>query len=864
MGRVLANRGLSDQLQDAVVNVGPMTRDELAETIVRPAEKTSLAFEPGLVETILDEVGDEPGNLPLLEFLLEALWTERRGAVLHYEAYHKLGRVAGAIAHRADEIFMRELDDSERQAAQRLLIRMVRPGEGVEDTRQRAAMPAADPVAETTIRKLADARLVVTELDAASGRETVEVAHEALIRNWQRLRGWIDQDREFLRTRERIAAQAHMWAKEERSPERLLPPGRPLAEGEDLIEKRRADLDPELKAYIEASAAAAKLEKEREIERARKVAAVERGRRRVAVAGMLVALLLMSVAGLLGWQAMQNALDASRQADRADASAAKALQEGERAEASGNEATCRSPAAGVRKETRSGNAVNGMLLALEALPTSFHPTPNRPVVGDAVGALIEAMLEQRERVVLRGHEDAITSLVFSQDGKTIATASRDGTVRIWDALSGRELARLPVKARIEQAVLTPDGTRLLTLSSYDVPRMWDVASESLLFTLGDKTDVNYYSAGAQLSSDGRRALTYGDALWNLVYVWDVESGERLHVLKGHSEEVRFAIFSNDGERILTGSKDSTARVWEAKSGKTMMVLRGHTASVVAGAFSLDGQRIITAAQDATARLWDANTGTISFVLPHHTNNPRIRLALFNRNGSRALTEDSRSAHLWDTANGKELQVFPEPCDDLSFFGEGKGNNGAVVAVCGNRVRFWDAERGEEINNVQLSTGRSILQLVAFYNTYNQAFVDAEHDEFDNLSYLFATVLGDDARIWDLINDEMRRVQELSPDGLSAEFAQDGHRILMKSEVKAWEWTPGHIGSAVVGELSALPYTDRISSVITSDLMRIVVVSEREGPIKLLDGRAAQRLPPFMPGEPTCMRLQFSALGGPGW
>ena len=121
-------------------------------------------------------------------------------------------------------MFERSLNEAERQAAQRLLIRMVRPGEGVEDTRQRAAMPGANPVAEATIRKLADARLVVTERDPATGRETVEVAHEALIRGWQRLRGWVDQNREFLRTRERIAAQARLWEDEGKPPDRLLPP----------------------------------------------------------------------------------------------------------------------------------------------------------------------------------------------------------------------------------------------------------------------------------------------------------------------------------------------------------------------------------------------------------------------------------------------------------------------------------------------------------------------------------------------------------------------------------------------------------------------------------------------------------------
>ena len=188
MGHALAHRALADRLQDAVVTVGPMTRDELAETITRPAEKIDLGFEAGLAETILDEVGDEPGTLPLLEFLLEGLWAERRGGVLTHEAYVRLGRVSGAIAHRAEAVFDHGLSEAEREAAQRLLVRMIRPGEGVEDTRRRTALPATDPVAHATIRKLAAERLVVTGRDAGSGAVTVEVAHEALIRGWQRLR----------------------------------------------------------------------------------------------------------------------------------------------------------------------------------------------------------------------------------------------------------------------------------------------------------------------------------------------------------------------------------------------------------------------------------------------------------------------------------------------------------------------------------------------------------------------------------------------------------------------------------------------------------------------------------------------------
>ena len=313
-GRALADRALSDQLQDAVITIGPMTRGELAKTIVKPAEAVGLAFEAGLAETILDDVGEEPGSLPLLEFLLEALWKERRGALLHYDAYHRLGRVPGAIAHRAEEVFERGLTEAERQAAQRLLIRLVRPGEGVEDTRQRAAMPAADPVAEATIRKLADARLVVTERDAATGRETVEVAHEALIRGWRRLRGWVDQDREFLRTRERIAAQAKLWESEGRLSDRLLRCGRPLAEGEDLL-TRRNDLEPPIVAFIEASAATARAEEE---------ATRATNRRRVHIARLIAAVMTVLAVAAGGfaywWQTERQAalLFADRAAQNSD------------------------------------------------------------------------------------------------------------------------------------------------------------------------------------------------------------------------------------------------------------------------------------------------------------------------------------------------------------------------------------------------------------------------------------------------------------------------------------------------------------------------------------------------------------------
>jgi diguanylate cyclase (GGDEF)-like protein/PAS domain S-box-containing protein len=264
MGQALAYRPLTDRLQDAPVYLGPMTREELEQAIKEPAEKIGFSFEAGLAERILNDVGDEPGNLPLLEFVLKRLWEDRRGGLLFHDAYQAMGGLQGAVAQKAEEVFGR-LSALDQKAVQRVFLQLVRPGEGVEDTRRRARL--ADIGKTQVVQILADARLLVTAASGFGSEETVEVSHEALIRNWKRLKAWINEDREFLLWRERLRVHLADWQRSQKHDSALLRVPL-LTEAERWIRGRGDLLSPPERDYINYSVGEQLAEEEREKQRA--------------------------------------------------------------------------------------------------------------------------------------------------------------------------------------------------------------------------------------------------------------------------------------------------------------------------------------------------------------------------------------------------------------------------------------------------------------------------------------------------------------------------------------------------------------------------------------------------------------------
>ena len=214
--------GLAQLIQEKLVAVSPMEREQLQQAIVKPAERVNLEIEPELVEQMLQDVAGSPGSLPLLQYTLKELWKRRTDQGLQLASYAQLGGVGGTLDKRATEIFQ-QFPQPKQEVARHIFLGLTQLGEGTEDTRRRVLkqdlITAKHPEAliDEVIAELADKenRLIVTsELTAkgkASGEVVVDVAHEALIRNWRLLRQWLDENRDKLREQRKLEAAANEW-----------------------------------------------------------------------------------------------------------------------------------------------------------------------------------------------------------------------------------------------------------------------------------------------------------------------------------------------------------------------------------------------------------------------------------------------------------------------------------------------------------------------------------------------------------------------------------------------------------------------------------------------------------------------------
>jgi formylglycine-generating enzyme required for sulfatase activity len=240
---VLNDRPLLDAVADSRLELGPMNRDEFRQVIETPAARCGLQFERRLVELILKDAEKAPGCLPLLEFLLDRLWQlSLRESTVSNASYTSLGELEGSLASYADERF-RGLTTAEQAACAALFRRLVHAGETVDkDTRRRAELESLSPGEVSVAKKLIEARLLVvggaSMVAGQDGGQTVEVAHEELLRCWQALKDCVEQHRRFLRWRRELDAQIEEFQKSG-----SLLSGRRLREARQFYPSRRSELE---------------------------------------------------------------------------------------------------------------------------------------------------------------------------------------------------------------------------------------------------------------------------------------------------------------------------------------------------------------------------------------------------------------------------------------------------------------------------------------------------------------------------------------------------------------------------------------------------------------------------------------------
>jgi len=420
-----------------------------------------------------------------------------------------------------------------------------------------------------------------------------------------------------------------------------------------------------------------------------------------------------------------------------------------------------------------------------------------------------------ELAVLRKH-GRVLSVAFSPNGCRVLSGSRDGTARLWDAASGRELAVLRGhKHSVNSVAFSPDGRRVLSGSADGTARLWDADSGRELAVLrGQESPVT----SVAFSPDGCRVLS--GSYDKTVRLWDADSGRELAVLRGHESGVLSVAFSPDGCRVLSGSYDKTVRLWDAVSGCELAVRRGHEDWVNSVVFSPDGSRVLSGSRDDTVRLWDADSGEELAALRGHEQD--VTCLAFSPDGIRVLSGSSSDGtmRLWDAASGRELAVFLaiSPAS-VEFSPDGLC---VLTRSWDHTVRRWDAASGREL--AVLRGHEAVVWSVAFSSDGCRMLSGSE----DNTVRLWAAESGCELAVMRGHEKSVRSVA----------FSPDGRRVLSGSQddtVRLWDAQSGE-------ELAVLRgHEYPVTSVAFSSDGRRVVSRDTTNKTLVWDAESGQRL-----------------------
>ena len=734
--RPLLYRGFAELMRESLVTVTPLTPEEIERAVSGPAARAGVELEQGLLAEIVADVLDQPGALPLLQHALTELFERREDGSLNRATYAAIGGVSGALALTAEDLYAR-FGSGGHDAARQLFLQLVTLGEFADTCRrvERAELDSLDvdrDVLAECIDRFGAARLLSFDRDPRTGRPSVEIAHEALLSEWGRLREWIDTARDDLRAHLQLAAAATEWKESQRDSSVLLR-GSKLARFESWAAESGLARTHLERDFLTASVDEREAERRTEDSRRAREAALERrslDRLRVIVIVLAAASVVAAVLTVVAFGERSSSQRQARIAEvRGLASAAVANLEVD-PELSMLLARQAVRSASVDDGTlpEAADALHRAVTASRVVQTIRHPattavafSPDGFRIATAGAPRKEAYIwdaRSGDRLVtLKGATAPIHDIAYDRSSTRLVTASENGDVIVWDATTGLRLFVLHdvgTSGTVPVVEFSPDGVWLGAVDQTGRVRIWDARSRRLVRTIR----ADHGLCGLSWSADGTRIGTgqCGSSRAPAGRVWDTRTGRVLFTTSGQRDAVFGLALSPDGRRAASGDFDGNARIWDAETGRLIATLRGHVGAVLDVLYSPDGRLIATSGIDATARVWDASSGAPLLVL--HGHSAGVGHLSFARESRRLATgSEDGTARVWDVSleGGRDWLTLVgrgAPVDTLEYSRDGAQllaiSNGPSTAR--RRVAFahvWSSRTGALVRSYRLFSDEAL-------------------------------------------------------------------------------------------------------------------------------------------------------------